>query len=358
MVPSVKKQIFKELDEAFDQYPVSDIEVVINAVEDILKRSLQTHIIRNIASFVPDVYVSDIGGEIIWHGDTLKIVISDVVLSKRTLDIALLLRNPTRQKYRFAKKILRYDGFGRYSLFRVNWPKEIDVRHQELLELIQAIVATTYFWLEGFVSSRVTEVETELAHDLYAYARATFQCGAYLQRFWFVAVKDEKGYCLFDHRAASEAVLRASRIARGTELIPSAISTRFVVNEADFELMVAKDAISLGKCVDVPFVKTKYRNRDFDFSEAEAAFHQVDSICLCPIAREGQGFLLAGFPTPSRPIFEPLLTEHSEEIISIFQNSFGTLKHLTAKLKKNLHGTSAGKIGEFLGGFTKALIDF
>jgi len=358
MIPGVKTQIFRELGEAFDQYPVSDIEIVINAVEEILKRSIQTHIITHIASFVPDVYVSDSTGEIIWHDDTLKIAISDVVLAKRTLDIAFLLKNPVRQKYRFARKILRYDGFGRYSLFRINWPKELEVRHQELLELIEAIVATTYFWLEGFVASKLADVETDLAHDLYAYARATFQCGAYLQRFWFVAIKDEKGYCLFDRRSASEIISRASRIARGTELIPSAISTRFVVNEADFELMVAKDAISLDKCIDVPFVKTKYRNRDFDFSEAEAAFHQVDSICLCPIAREGQGFLLAGFPTPSRPIFEPLLTEHSKEIISIFQNSFGTLRHLTAKLKKTLHGTSVGKIGEFLGGFTKAFLDF
>lgn len=357
MISGVRSQIFKELSETLEQYPASDIGFLINTVEYFLKRSLQTHILNHISVFVPDVSISDHTKHVIWRDDVLDVVISDVLLSNRTLDIAFLLKNPTRHKRRFTKKLLRHDSFGRYSLFRVYWPREIELRYQELLELIQAIVATTYAWLEDFVSSRLIDVETELAHDLYSYVRATFQCGDYLQRFWFVAVKDQKGYCLFDRRAALDAISKASRIARGTELTPSVISTHFVTNEADFELMVAKDAISLGQCVDVPFTKTKYRNQDFNFSEAEAAFHQADSITLCPLIREGSGFLLAGFPTPLRQIFEPLLSEHATEIIAIFQSRFGTLKHLTAILKKSIHSAGAGRVGEFLGGFTKALLD-
>lgn len=357
MLPTVKAHIFKELNETFDKYSVSDIENVINSVEDVLKRSIHTHILTHIGAFVSNVYISDSTGELTWHGDTLKIVISDVILSNRAMDIALLLMNPTQQKRRFAKKALRYDGFGRYSQFRVYWPRELEVRYQELLELIQAIVDTTYSWLENYVSSKLTEVETELAKNLYAYVRATFHSGVDLQRFWFVAVRGTKAYCLFDRRSAIDAVSKARRIARGTELTPSAISTRFVVNESEFELTVAKDAISKGECVGVPFVKTKYRHQDFEYLESEVAFHQADSICICPIVGEGQGFLFAGFPTPLRQTFEPLLWEHSKEIISIFQNNFGTIKHLTAKLERTFHGTSTGKIGEFLGGFTKAFLD-
>jgi hypothetical protein len=71
MITSVKAQVFKELGKIFDGYSVSDIEIVINSVEDILKRSLEAHILTHIGAFVPGIYISDTTGEITWHDSRL-----------------------------------------------------------------------------------------------------------------------------------------------------------------------------------------------------------------------------------------------------------------------------------------------
>ena len=349
----VTAKIYRDLVQIFGEYPVSELGHVVDGVENFLTGVLRTQIIARADSFLDDAHEAEDGDHFTCGTTVVKVEMTDNAASRRTLELALLFGHFVHRKPRMITKVYSHEGFGRYTKFRVSWPVELNVRWEHLSQLIQTIVRTVYQWLENFVENRLITVETELSQSLYLYARTTFHCGEHLKKFWFVAVKDGKGYCLFDHRSAQDVISIASKVTQDTDLTPSGIAVNFIVSEADFDLMIAKDAITQGQCLDVPFEKTKYKSMDLDFSEAEAAIHQADSITLYPLVREGKGFLLAGFPTPSKGVFEPLLREHEAEIVSIFKSQLESLKKLRSMLRKTVHADHGGTIGKIIGGIIR-----
>ena len=356
---SLRVEIFKELEATFGHYRTAELHFAVEAVEEFLRLTLRASLLKMAQAYAPEANYSEETYLLVTDQGLLELAIAETALSRRTLDVAFVLYNFNQKTPSYVEKLVQQDGFGRYSLCRVHWPSSVPVAWDGLIEIIEAVVTTIYSWLENFVTAGLNEVETKLSSALYSYARATFECDpALLRRFWFVAVRGQKGYCLFDQRLASEAVAIAVQGSKGTALVAADVSANFVANEADFELMIAKDSISQGECIDVPFAATHYRAVAVDFSRAEVAIHGTDSITLFPIVKEGTGgYLLAGFPTPKRSVFEPLLKHHLDEIVTIFRNHADALRQLETTMLKMSGVTNIGRIGQFIGGFTKGFID-
>ena len=352
----IKVRLFKDLQIAYSKYDFSQMKEFVNDIDNFLVLTLQVILKENIEKYIRGAQANKSGGRV----KTIEFVdvhIANNVVMNRTLEIAFLLRHVPRIKNKFRRHTLKLEVFGRYSSIFIQYDNDLEIDIEKLDELLAVIIETVYRWMENFIASKVKSLETVLSHDLYFYVRSNFDSGDLLKRFWFVAIRDGKGYCLFDNRLALDMLTITKEVPKNLDLPPASLSANFLSNEADFDLMASKEAIQLGTCIDVPFVKTKYSHIDIEFSESEAAIHGANSISLLPLVNEGKVFLLAAFPTPHRSHFEPLIIKHAAELRAIFNARFESITELISNLRKNLDNNLIGKMGEFTGGFMKAYLN-
>jgi hypothetical protein len=356
-VEQTKTRLINELQELFGNPTVSDLPLVAETLEERLRSYLDELLFFHAALFLPeavpgkDLRVLQVGDE------EYAINIGEDIIQSEVLSVAIVPRTLRAPQPNYRELIVNLHGVGRYQKIQIKLPVSLSIRSEPLGQLANTVFETGYEWLNRTTRTVVRQVQANLATALYDYLRILLPQRDVTAQVCFGAVTKSRGYYVIDETMIASAIDSVHGEAATVGVSPARLVAEFMSKVMPFETMHCKAAIISGDCIDVDLRKSKYSGPASLYRSAEIAILSSPSISIFPLVCEGQAYLVAVFPTDLKDLLKPVFTAHKSEFAALFNNAKSSLRRILAVLEEPRRRMAYGRIGEFVGGVLKGLMD-
>lgn len=358
MIEAVKADLIQELRRIVGPVTLSDLALATEFQEHHICTYLSQTIVEYSPDIIPDSVPNIKTGKIEFDGRHYDVVVRESLPNPEVVEIWLIQRDLGVPPKRHRRTKVKLSGSGLYKRAHVYLTPDMKTDFDLFAEIISTVFKTGYSWYEETMHRLISE-ESISARNLYSYIRTILPSDDFLKEFWLVSMNQNRGCYLVDDRMASSALPLITKLASTVNKSPIRLLCEFITGVLPFELTHSKDAVAENICIDVDLTRSKYLEDKSLFVTSEIALLGSESISIFPIVRTGSAYFLAIFSTQNRPVLEPILSSHRDDLVKEFdrfRKSFNRLVELLMSPRRQLQYAQLGELtGGVIAGIGKAL---
>ena len=281
-----------------------------------------------------------------------EVVVQKDILHPTEFRVAFLNRDFIKTNSNFTEKECKLTDCGQFETLNIFLPQRTAIDFEFIHELVQAIFSSCYNWLE----QKIHELSMDnyiAASSLYSYIRRIFPIEDHWRSLWFFTVKDDIVFYLLDKEVLKKGIELSKTTSKHIDRSPLRLISELLILKLPIHESSAKKALELGKCIDITIEDMPYAETKSLLVAAELGIIGGNNASVFPVMKEGNNFLLVGFPTKFRKDIEPILELHRENIQEQFKLFNSRILRVWNRLKNRKRDLHLGQIGELIGGILK-----
>ena len=350
LIDNIKATLINDLEKHFDQ---NDAKVVISISEGIndfvfmfLRQCIKSHSKELISADFLRIHACM---EII-----IDVMIAPDVWKPEILEIALVLRGFKRAINKPQAIEITITKYGIYKKARIYVDDRSHINIELLTQLISTCFMTAYSWLEEKIKLHIVKEHINITQRAYGCIRTVIPESQHNSRIWLATVFKDRGFHLLNHSILDKSfeLIRSNENLDGED--PLRLMLEIITKTLPYEKMLTKLAIQKRDYLEVSLKTASYKNSESTYHKAALAIHG-EHVGIYPIIKEGSILLVALFPAELSNFVLLPLKSAKNQISKSYLDSASKISKLVSISKSASIDWPAGKFGEFIGGFIKAM---
>ena len=325
--------------------------MVAEALDNALPLFLKEVISHGAADFLEGACRNDRApGIFTYKNVTYHTLIAPSVDPTDLLQLRILVREPDLPAGPTRKRTVALAGLLKYRRIRVQYPSHLPIDSEMIAGAVKVAYDTASRWLQSQVASAVGHNSVSfgaLYRTLWTLTSSDDAC----ENTWFVAVKKEHGFFIYDKPVIDAALERCVPLAARVDKSAFEMVADMMSMYLPFDMMHSSIAVGGGRCIDVDLTReSKYALSNPELLDSELAIFGGKDISIFPLAHEDLPFLAAGFPRRLRPTLELVFSIHRSRFVRQYRRFESRLKMIISRIQSQVPNLDHAATGEFLGG--------
>jgi hypothetical protein len=253
------------------------------------------------------------------------------------------------------------DAPGYFRSVQISVPQELAGLVVDLTELVRAIFATGYTWLEGLFFRLVGQLAKDFSDALYRHLRTALAPSGHTelaQQVWFSVFGPQKGvYALNLH--AVEAIVEQLKARKfSAPQSPLTLMMKVLRLQMPTQDSLSAQAIRAKQYREFELEKASYVSDMPAVYVTEEQMTQGDAYAIFPIGAIDDHQLVAAFPAGLQAQLRPVLERNKDQLLKLYRQQFKPMhKHFKRVSRSialgDMNGTAA-MAGSFVGAAIKS----